>query len=312
MSTMNVVRIESFGGPNVLKLQKLPIPRPRNDELLVRVHAAGVSPVDYKTREGKYPAVKADRLPYVLGREISGTVEVPGPGARGWRAGDAIYAMLGLGRGGYAERVIVELVEAAHRPKSLDHVAAAGVPLAGLTAWQGLFRHGGLSMGQRVLIHGGAGGVGHFAIQLAKARGAFVITTVSEKRMGFARELGADQVIDYKKLRFEQVVKGVDMVFDLIGGETQSRSWDVLRRGGILVSTLTEPPAVQAQARGVRAMRFTVQENGAELEEIGRLIDAGKVRPRISRTFALNDVIAAQQHLEEGHTEGKVVLAIAA
>jgi NADPH:quinone reductase-like Zn-dependent oxidoreductase len=139
-----------------------------------------------------------------------------------------------------------------------------------------------------------------------------VITTVSEKHLSFVRELGADEVIDYKKLRFEDVVKDVDMVFDLIGGETQSRSWDVLRKGGTLVSTLTEPPAVQAQARGVRAMRFTVQENGAELEEIGRLIDAGSVRPRISRTFALNDAIAAQQYVEEGHTEGKVVLAIAA
>lgn len=213
----------------VIKLEPLPVAEPGENELLLRVCAASVNPVDYKIREGKYLAMKSDKLPYVLGRDVCGTVETCGPGMADWRPGDEIYAMLGLNRGAYAEHVIVKANEAALKPTSLDPAAAA-VPLAGLTVWQGLFRHGRLQTGQRTLIRGGSGGVGHFAIQLAKARGAQVITTVSEQHVAFARELGADQVIDYRKQRFKQFVREVDMVFDLIAGETQDRSWRVLRK----------------------------------------------------------------------------------
>jgi len=309
---MKTLRFHSFGGPTVLKLEDLPLPPLGEEELLVRVVAASVNPVDYKIREGRYPEVKAGMLPYIPGRDIAGIVEACGGLVDDWKKGDAIYAMLGIDRGGYSEFAVAKSEEVAPKPRTLDFVEAASVPLAGLTAWQGLFRYGELQSGQRVLIHGGSGGVGHFAIQFAKVVGAYVITTVSEQHVDFVRSLGADEVIDYKKQRFEEVVRDVDLVFDLIGGETQDRSWDVLKRGGTLVSTLKEPSQDKARAMRVRAMRYTVKENGGELEEIGRLIDAGKVKPRITKTFQLADAANAQQFVEEGHTEGKVVLKIAA
>jgi NADPH:quinone reductase-like Zn-dependent oxidoreductase len=309
---MKTQRFHAFGGPGVLKMEDLPRPDLGEEELLVKVVAAGVNPVDYKIREGKYPAVKSDDLPYVPGREIAGVVEACGGLVDEWKEGDAVFAMLGIDRGGYAEYAIVKDSEAAPKPRSLDFVAAASVPLAGLTAWQGLFRYGELKAGQRVLIHGGSGGVGHFAIQFAKVRGAYVITTVSAQHIDFVRGLGADEVIDYKAQRFEDVVKDVDLVYDLIAGETQERSWGVLKRGGIMVSTLAEPSQEKARAQGVRAMRYTVKENGGELEEIGRLIDEGKVKPKIARTYGLAEAASAQDYVEQGHTEGKVVLKIAA
>lgn len=309
---MKTQRFHAFGGPAVLKMEDLPRPELGEEELLVRVMAAGVNPVDYKIREGKYPAVKADQLPYVPGREIAGVVEACGGLVDEWKEGDAIFAMLGIEHGGYAEYAIVKDSEAAAKPRSLDFVSAASVPLAGLTAWQGLFRYGELKAGQRVLIHGGSGGVGHFAIQFAKVAGAYVITTVSAPHIDFVRSLGADQVIDYNAQRFEDVVRDVDLVYDLVGGQTQERSFEVVKRGGILVSTLTEPSQEKARAKGVRAMRYTCKENAGELEEIGRLIDDGKVKPKIARTYALAEAPSAQDYVEQGHTEGKVVLKIAA
>jgi NADPH:quinone reductase-like Zn-dependent oxidoreductase len=308
---MLAVRIDKFGGPEMLRLDEIPVPAPREGEMLVRVRGASVNPVDYKIRQGKYPAVREARLPYVLGRDLAGEVESCGPGVSQFGKGDALYAVIGIERGTYAEHAIVKPHEAAHQPRGLDPMDAASVPLAGLTAWQGLFRHGGVKPGQRVLIHGGAGGVGHFAVQLAKARGAFVATTVSGENVAFARELGADQVIDYKKQRFEDEIGEIDMVFDLIAGETQERSWAVLKPGGILVSTLTAPPPGKARAHNARGMRYTVEESGAELAEIAALIDAGKVRPTVSKTFKLREAREAQQAVEAGHTRGKVVLAVA-
>src|SRR5262249_17010745 len=262
MTEMEVVRIDKFGSREVMKFRKLPIPTPGPNEILLKVKAASINPVDWKIREGRYPAVKSDKLPYVLGRDVSGVVEACGAETIGHQRGDEIYAMLGIDRGAYVEHVIVKANEAAPKPRSIDHLAAAGVPLAGLTAWQGLFRYGELKAGQRVLIHGGSGGVGHFAIQFAKARGAYVITTVSEKNIGFVRESGGDDVVDYKKQKFEDVVREVDVVFDLIGGETRKRSWPVLKKGGILVSTMMEPFQENTRELGVRAAGYTVQENG--------------------------------------------------
>src|SRR5579871_2366396 len=232
MATMKAVRIHSFGDPSVLVLEKLPVGQPGEGEILLKVEAAGVNPVDYKIRAGKYPAVKQDQLPIVLGRDVAGTVDSVGAGTDGVKPGDSIYAMLGQDRGGYTEYVIVKTAEAAHMPAKLNFVSAGAVPLAALTAWQGLFDHGGLREGQRVLIHGGSGGVGHFAIQFAKARGARVYTTVSADSRGFVRELGADEAIDYKTQRFEDVARDIDLVYDLVAGETQQRSWSVLKRGG--------------------------------------------------------------------------------
>jgi NADPH:quinone reductase-like Zn-dependent oxidoreductase len=305
---MKAVLIEAFGGPDVLRLQQLPIPEPGPGELLVKVSAASVNPVDYKIRSGKYPAVKEDKLPYVLGRDACGIVEESRSSV--FKKGDVLYGVPGIERGSYAEYVVLKESEAARKPTSLENATAAAVPLAGLTAWQGLFRYGDVKAGQRVLIHAGSGGVGHFAIQFAKARGAYVITTVSEDHADFVRRIGADKVIDYKKQHFENELRDLDMVFDLIGGDTQEKSWGVMKKGGVLVSTLNAPSQEKAAEYGVRATRFTVTETGSELAEIATLIDDGKVAVKLSKTFPLEDVASAHRLIEEGHTEGKIVLTI--
>jgi NADPH:quinone reductase-like Zn-dependent oxidoreductase len=309
-AAMRAIQIAKFGGPEVLEMRSIPVPAPGNGELLVKVAAAGVNPVDYKIRGGKYPAVRADKLPYVPGRDVAGTVVECGPSAAQFSTGDALFAMPGIERGGYAEYTVVKVAEAAPKPRVLNFNQAGAVPLAALTAWQGLFKHGGLRAGQRVLIHGGSGGVGHFAIQFAKAKGAYVASTASHRHLDFLRQLGTDQVIDYDAQRFDEVVKDMDVVFDLVGGEIQDRSWAVLRKGGILVSTLAEPSKERAAAHGVSGTRYTVSESGADLALIGGLIDSGNVTPFIAATYPLQDAASAQQFLEREHPAGKVVLSL--
>ncbi|MBM1174730.1 NADP-dependent oxidoreductase, partial [Microvirga arabica] len=290
-------------------LDDVPWPQPKDDEILVRVHAASVNPVDYKIRGGSY-SVKEDQLPYTLGRDLSGTVELLGTRAHTLKAGDPIFAFIGMDRGTYAEYVVVKAMEMAAKPDTLDHVQAAAAPLAGLTAWQGLFDHGHLQAGQRVLIHGGAGGVGHLAVQFAKAKGAVVLTTASGSDLEFVRGLGADEVIDYEAERFEDRVSDVDLVFDLVSGDTQDRSWGVLKEGGILVSTLGQPPAEKAAQHNVQAAGYRAQPNPAQLSEFGRLIDDGQVRVVVDRIFSLTEAGAAQGYLKQEHVRGKVVLRV--
>jgi NADPH:quinone reductase-like Zn-dependent oxidoreductase len=214
----------------------------------------------------------------VLGRDVSGEIAAAGDDVSSFLIGDEVFAFLSPEHGGYEEFVLAKSDEVAAMPKSLDAIGAAAVPLAGITAWQGLFDHGGLRSGQRVLIHGGAGGVGHFAIQFAKAKGAWVAVTVSSGDKEFATDLGADQVIDYKLERFEDLVEPVDLVFDLIGGETQQRSFAVIKPEGALISTLQEPDKARAAELNIRVGRYTAQPNGAQLQEIAELIDQGKVK----------------------------------
>jgi len=312
MPNRSAMRINSFDADAPLQLTQLEMPAPGDEDLLVRVHAASINPVDGKIRAGKYPAVKQDMLPYILGRDIAGTVEKVGKKISTYKVGDAIFAVLGIERGAYTDHTLVRVSEVSLKPPSLSFLESAAIPLAGLTAWQGLFRHGNLQVNQTVLIHGGAGGVGHFAIQFAKAAGARVITTVSEKHADFVRSLGADQVIDYKKQQFDKIVHDVDLVFDLIAGETQDRSWAVLKRGGILVSTLTEPSPEKAQAFHVHAKRYTVTESGQDLQQIAQLVNAGKVQPKVTRIFPFAEAATALDHVKSGHMEGKVVLEMAA
>jgi len=307
---MKAIRIHRFGGGETMSLEELPTPRPGPGELLVRIHAASINPVDAKIRAGKYPGVTSQMLPYGLGRDMAGVVEEAGQDAGDVNPGDAVFAFLDIARGGYADHVIATPAEVTPKPLSLGLVAAAAVPLAGITAWQGLFDHGGLASGQRVLIHGGAGGVGHFAIQFAKARGAWVATTVSAGDRDFARDLGADLAIDYKAERFEDEVRDLDLVYDLVAGETQERSWSVLKKGGTLVSTLTQPPEDKARAHGVRGLRYTAQPNADQLMEIGRLIDQGKVKVTVAKIFPLAEAQAAQDYLDQEHVRGKIVLAV--
>ena len=309
---MKAIRIHRFGGPEVLELDDVPIPQPGEDELLVRTRAASVNPVDYKIRHGTVPWVSREMLPITLGRDLSGTVESTGAGVDAFGEGEAVYAMLGsIDRGSYAEYVLVRPNEAAPKPARLSHIEAAAVPLAALTAWQGLFDHGHLEAGQTALVHGGSGGVGHFAIQFAKVKGATVLTTVSGQNLGFARELGADRAIDYESQRFEEIARDVDLVLDLVGGETQERSWSVLKPGALLVSALGEPSKEKAMQHGAHGLGYRAQSNAGQLAEIGRLIDQGKVRPVVMASYPLAEARQAHERLERGHVRGKIVLVVA-
>jgi len=294
----------------VLRIDDVEPSMPDALQVLLSVKAAGVNPVDFKIRSGKYPAVKEDRLPYTLGRDASGIVEKCGAQATRFKIGDEVVGMVGIGGGGYAEKVVLDEAAIARKLREIDHVHAAAIPLAGQTAWQGLFRYGQLKAGQAVLIHGGAGGVGHFAVQFAKAKGARVLTTVSTDNLEFARMLGADVVIDYKTQRFEELAKDLDMIFDLVDGETRERSWKLLKKGGVLVSTLSEPSQQTAAQHGVRALRYTVESDGKELDEILSLVASGKVKPHVQKTYPLEEAAQALNWVEQGKSIGKIVLTV--
>ena len=310
MNKILKMRIHRFGDSKALEADNVEPSLPDAAQVLVSVRAASINPVDFKIRSGKYPSVKEDRLPYTLGRDVCGVIEKCGAQADLFKVGDEVFGMVGIGGGGYAEEVVLDQKSIARKPPNLDAAHAAAIPLAGQTAWQGLFRHGGLKAGQSVLIHGGSGGVGHFAIQFAKAKGARVLTTVSTANVAFAKSLGADVVIDYKTQRFEDHASNLDMVFDLIDGETRERSWKLLKRGGILVSTLTEPSQEKARELGVRALRYTVEADGRELAEIAELVVAGRVRPRVEKTYPLEEASLALTAVEREHPVGKVVLVV--
>jgi NADPH:quinone reductase-like Zn-dependent oxidoreductase len=307
--SMHALLIRRFGGPEVVEFAEIAVPEPRDGELLLKVEAASLNPVDWKIRSGKYPAVGEDKLPYVLGRDLCATVVTSGDAELA--PGTLVHGLLATEHGSFAQYVVASADELARVPATIDRIVAAAVPLAGLTAWQGLFDHGRLQAGQRVLIHAGAGGVGHMAVQFAKARGAFVATTVSTDDVAYVRGLGADQVIDHQKERFDDVVRDVDLVYDLIGGETQERSWALLKKGGTLVCTVAEPPQDKARAHGVRALRYTARPNAGQLREIDSLIESGKLKPHVTRKYAYGEAKEALRSLEEGHTSGKLVLDMA-
>jgi len=305
---MKAVRIHHFGDPSVLEVDEIDRAKPTGDQLLIHVRAASVNPVDYKIRQGGYPMVKEDKLPITLGRDVAGIVEKAAPG---FTVGDEVYAHLDWADGGYAEYAVVAPVGVALKPKSLDMTHAAAVPLAATTAWQGLFQHGNLQRGQRVLIHGASGGVGGFAVQFAKAAGVYVYATASGDGVQAVRDYGADEVIDYKKQKFEDVAKDVDLVFDLIGGDTQARSFAVVKPGGALISTVQEPDKAKAAEKQLTAKRYMAEPNADHLKRIGELIDAGKVKVVVAETFPLDQAPAAHASLQNDHPRGKVVLEVA-
>lgn len=306
---MKTIRIDQYGGPEVLSVVETQRPTPGPDELLVKVHATSVNPIDWKLRGGYLKDFYPLTFPATLGLDVSGTVESAGANVKRFKSGDEIYAMLEDG-GGYAEYAVVKEEIAASKPKTIDDVHAAAVPLAALTAWEALFEAGQLRAGQTVLIHGAAGGVGSFAVQFAKAKGARVIGTASGKNQALLRKLGVDQPIDYEKTRFEDVAKDVDVVLDTLGGETQERSWKVLRKGGILVSLLAPPSEEQARKHGVRGVRFSSHPSSKDLAEIAGLIDAGKVKPIVDTILPLTEVRRAHEMSESGHGHGKIVLTV--
>ncbi len=303
---MTAVRVHAFGGPETMEFDQIPCPDPKLDEILVKVCAASVNPIDYKIRSGKF--AKKEELPIALGRDIAGIVEKRGGISPSIHRGDRVFAMLDRDHGGYCEYAVVKADAVAHLPERIDTTRAAAVPLAATTAWQGLIDHGKLEKGQRVLIHGGAGGVGHLAVQIAKAKGAFVATTVAKDDVEFVRGLGADQIVDYRSQKFEDEVRDVDLVFDLVGGDTQERSFEVVKPGGIIVSTLQMPSQEKTAAKKIRGAHYMAQPNGDELAEIAALIDDGKVKPVVYSAIPLAHVQHAHDMLEHDHVRGKIVL----
>lgn len=309
---MNAMRLDRFGGPENLHLAQVERTPPGPGEVEIRVFAAGVNPVDWKMREGAAPQfLDQTGLPAVLGRDAAGEISALGAGVETWQIGRRCFAMASAPDGGYSEYVTVPAETVVAIPDRLDFIEAGGVPLASLTAWQGLFRHGQLTQGQRVLIHAGAGGVGHFAVQFAKVAGAYIFATASEKDREFVKTLGADVVIDYKNERFEEIACDLDLVFDTIGGETRERSWDLIKPGGRLITTLDAPDQQRASARNLLAARFTAESNGADLSQIAQLIEQGQVRPHVAKTFALEQAGDAQEELKQGGIAGKIVLSVA-
>jgi NADPH:quinone reductase-like Zn-dependent oxidoreductase len=306
---MKAVRIHRRGGPEVLVYEDAPIPAVQPGDALVRVHAAGISPAEFTWRIYETPDGRS-RLPKIPSHEVSGVVAAVAPDVRDVEVGDAVYGLTDFFRdGGAAEYLAARAVELAPKPRSLDHASAAATPLSALTAWQALFDHARLAPGQRVLIHGAAGGVGSFAAQLARWRGAHVIGTASARNIDFVRKLGADEVIDYGATPFETAVRDVDVVLDSIGGTVTEKSWSVLRPNGLLVTIVRQPSDWTAR-RAARGLFFLVEPRRTELNELSRLIDAGIVRPIIEAVLPLDRAREAYERGIKDHPQGKLVLAI--
>ncbi len=309
---MKAVRLHRRGGPEQLTYEDAPKPTPGAGDALVRVHACAITPTElswgttYTTRDGR------ERLPTIPGHELSGVVEAVSQDVSAPRVGDAVYALIDFWRdGAAADYVVVQARDLAPKPKNLSHTQAAAVPLSALTAWQALFDHAGLVKGHRVLIHAAAGGVGTYAVQLAKGRGAHVIGTARAINADFLRALGADDVIDYTAVRFEDRVHDLDVVLDSVGGDTLERSWSVLRKGGVLVTIADSAAADKAAKYGVRGVEFIVEPSQAQLIEIARLIETGALRVIVESTYPLPDARAAFVRGLGGHNRGKLVLSVA-
>jgi NADPH:quinone reductase-like Zn-dependent oxidoreductase len=309
--SMKAICFHEYGGPEVLKYENVPRPEPQHGQILIQVRAAAVNPVDWKIREGWLASMIPLQLPAIAGTDVAGVVMATGQGVTDFRVGQDVYGFVGIGSGAYAEYTTATIETIALQPQTLDYVQAASVPLVATTAWQALFEAGGLKEGQTVLVHGGAGGVGTFAVQLAKMKGAYVLATASSQNVEFVKGLGADEVIDYTTTRFETVAHHVDVVLDLIGGETEQRSWGVLKPGGILVSTVGPPSQEDAVKHHVRAAFVQAQPTAGLLKEIARLLDSGQIKPNVGKMFPMEQARQAQELKQHGHTRGKIVLEIA-
>jgi NADPH:quinone reductase-like Zn-dependent oxidoreductase len=305
---MKAVTISKYGDQSVLNYTDIERPKPKADEILVHTFAAAVNPVDWKIRNGLGEMFEL-HLPVVLGCEIAGTIEEVGSNVLDFRAGDPVYGYVSLQRnGGYAEYTIAKADEIAPKPESLDFDNAAAVPVGALTSWQAIFGTAHLQNGQRILVTGASGGVGSMAVQLAKAKGAFVIATASGKNEEFVRSLGADEFIDYTREKFEERVHDVDVVYDTVGGDTLERSFKTIRRGGCLVTTVMPPSNEKAENYGIRASMIGVEPRSQQLREINRLIAAGKIKTFVATVLPLAEVGKAHQLSESGRTRGKIIL----
>jgi NADPH:quinone reductase-like Zn-dependent oxidoreductase len=312
VETMRAIVQHSFGGPEVLELDERPLPEPIATEVRVRVQAAGVNPVDWKTRSGKGAAAQFG-TPLTVGWDVCGVVDAVGPGVTRFAVGDPVFGMPWFPRpaSAYAEFVTAPSRHFARRPDALGVVEAGGLPLAGLTAWQCLVDVARVQPGQRVLVHAGAGGVGHLAVQIAKARGAHVIATASAAKHDLLADLGVDEAVDYRERKFEEVVAPVDVVYDLIGGDVSLRSFDVLRPDGIMISLPSAAAAAAVEAsrgRGLNVLGMMVEPDGDGLEELAALVERGALRVLVAETFPLARAADAHRLGEQGRTTGKIVL----
>ena len=308
---MKAVHIHDYGGVDVLHYEEAARPTPGAGEVLIRVHATTINPFDCAVRAGYMGQYFNYTFPLILGTDVSGVVEEVGAGVTDVSPGDVVYTRAGVYKdGAYAEYVLAFAADVVTKPQSLDHIHAAALPHVTLTAWQGLIEFADPSAGQTVLIHAAAGGVGHIAVQLAKWRGAKVIGTASIN-LPFLEELGVDQAIDYSETAFEDVVKDVDVVLDLLGGETQQRSWQVLKPGGLLLSTVQPPSQETALAHGVRQrMIGTAPPIRKVLTEAAKMVDAGQLKPFVSAVLPLHEIQKAHEMIEGRHTRGKIVIQV--
>jgi NADPH:quinone reductase-like Zn-dependent oxidoreductase len=304
---MKAIVINAYGNEDVVNYVDVERPEPKADEVLVKIRVAGVNPIDWKIRNGIGERLGL-KLPIFLGGEIAGTIEKIGSDVRDFQVGDAVYGI--VPSGGYAEYAIAKIGEIAPKPQSLDFENAAAIPLGALTAWQAMFDLANLSSGQTILITAASGGVGSLAVQIAKAKGAFVIGMASGRNEAFVRDLGADEFVDYTKQNFEEVVKDVDVVFDTIGGDTFERAFQTLKPGGFLVTAVQFPAEEKAREFGIKAARVYCKPNASQLAAIGKLVDEGKLTAHVSTALPLAEVKKALQLSESGRTRGKIVLQI--
>jgi NADPH:quinone reductase-like Zn-dependent oxidoreductase len=307
---MRAIVIHAYGGPDVIKLENVARPEPADDEVLIRVVAASINPVDVAIRKG-YLAKLVGGFPLIPGMDAAGIVEKVGNKVTKYKAGDPVFAFFTLkDEGGYAEFVRAKEDELAPKPGTVSFAQAAGAGAAGATAWEALVDTANLRAGQTVLIHGGSGGVGHLAIQIAKAKRAKVFATASTVNQEFLRQMGADVAIDYTRTRFEDVAKDVDVVLDTVGRDTLERSYGVVKKGGIIVSIVDEPKREALEAHGIRGVTLRCTPKAGVLEELSKLMEAKKLTPVISQMFPMTDVVKAQEQIATGHTRGKIVLLI--
>lgn len=302
---MQAIRVNAYGGPNVLTMETVERPQPEAEEVLVRIVNAAVIPLDYKIRNGWLQQVFPVTMPYIPGFYASGMIEEAGRMVTEFTPGDRIYGMI---RGAYAEYGVAKAQELIKIPETLSFEEAATIKAGGETAWKALFTEGELQPGQTVLLHAAAGGVGQFAVQLAKWKGATVIATASASNLDFVKSLGADQVIDYTTTNFEDVVKEVDLVVDTVGGETETRSWSVLKRGGILVSLTQDPSQESARQHGVTAKFNTKSPTREDLQHLTQLMAEGAIKAEIDSIFPLSQADKALEKSEARHGRGRILL----
>jgi NADPH:quinone reductase-like Zn-dependent oxidoreductase len=303
---MRAVRFHEYGPPSVLVVDEIDRPEPKAGEVLIQVHAAGVNPIDWKIRAGYLQQYMPITLPHTPGLDVSGTVDSVGDDVSDFAAGARVF---GRGAGTYAEYAVAPIATIAHIPKGVSFEQAATLHVGGVTAWLGLFDSAHLEAGQRVLVQGGAGGVGAIAVQLAHWKGAYVIATASTANVEFLRSLGADEVVDYTSAKVEDAEHDVDVVLDTVGGEVTAQSWSALNPGGILVTVVGSADADIAARRGVRTAAIRrVPETRPFLEELGALVASGAVKPEIQRVFPLDEAGNAQAASETGHGRGRILL----